>query len=104
VGVPDGQSDTLTSGYTYTGPPTVTGISPNNGPVAGGTSVTITGTTFYPAPSVTIGGNAATSVNRVSSTQITCTTPAGSAGAKDVVVTNQDSQSGTLTAGFTYNP
>ena len=32
--------------YTYNGPPTVTGVSPNNGPAAGGTLVTVSGTGF----------------------------------------------------------
>ena len=41
----DGQSATLNNGFTYL-PPTVSSISPNNGPTAGGTNVTITGTNF----------------------------------------------------------
>ena len=36
-------------------------------------------------------------------TQITCTTPAHAASAVDVVVTNADTQAGTLAGGFTYN-
>jgi hypothetical protein len=40
----------------------------------------------------------------VSSTSITCTTPAGTTGAKNVVVTNSDTQASTLTGGFTYLP
>ena len=51
---------------------------------------------------MTIGGTAATSVTRVSSTSITATTPAGTAGARSVVVTNTDLQSGTLAGGYTY--
>src|SRR5207249_8393866 len=38
----------------------------------------------------------------VSATQITATTPAHAAGAVNVVVTNPDTQSGSLTNGFTY--
>ena len=38
----------------------------------------------------------------MSSTSITATTTAHGAGAVDVVVTNSDSQSGTLPQGFTY--
>ncbi len=34
--------------FTYNPPPTVTGVSPNNGPQAGGTSVTVTGTAVHP--------------------------------------------------------
>ena len=39
----------------------------------------------------------------VSSTSITAVAPAHAAGAVNVVVTNTDAQSGTLTSGFTYN-
>ena len=93
-GCPDG---TLTNGYTYTNPaPTVSGISPASGTTAGGTPVTITGTGFLAGATVTIGGTAATGVTVASSTSITATTPAHAAGAVNVVVTNTDSQSGTL--------
>ena len=83
-------------------PPTVTAIQPVSGPATGGTAVTITGTNFITGATVTIGGAPATSVIWVSSTSITATTPAGTAGAKDLVVTNPDTQIGTLTGGFTY--
>ena len=74
--------------FTYvTPPPTVAAISPSNGPVAGGTFVTIIGTGFTGATAVTIGGNPATSVTVVSATTITATTSAGSAGPASVLVT-----------------
>jgi hypothetical protein len=101
----DGQSGTLNNGYTYTSPnpaPTVTAISPTSGATGGGTSVTITGTGFLAGAGVTLGGNAATNVNVVSSTSITATTAAHAAGTVNVVVTNTDGQSGTLSAGYTY--
>ena len=82
-------------------PPTVTAISPNAGPTAGGTAVTITGTNFTGATSVTIGGAATTSVVVVNATTITATTPAGTAGAQDVVVTTP-AGNGTGTGLFTY--
>ena len=81
--------------------PTVTSVSPNNGPVAGGTAVTITGTNFATGATVTFGSTAATSVVVVSSTTITAKTPAGSAGAVTVTVT-VSGQSGSLANGFTY--
>src|SRR6476659_8815990 len=49
-----------------------------------------------------MGGTAASSVTVVSSTSITATTPAHAAGAVNVVVTNPDSQSGTLSNGYSY--
>jgi endoglucanase len=55
------------------------------------------------APSVTIAGAPCTSVVRVSSTTLTALTPAGTAGAATVEVTNPDQQFGALAAGFTYD-
>lgn len=83
-------------------PPTVTSVSPPSGGIDGGTPVTITGTGFSSDCTVDIGGAAATSVVVVSSTQITCVTPARTAGAKTVTVTNAGGD-GTLASGFTYN-
>ncbi len=99
---PDTQSGTLSNGFTYVAAPTASAIAPSSGPTAGGTAVTITGTGFVSGAAVTIGGAPATSVTWVNATSITATTPAGTAGAKNVVVTNPDTQSATLTNGFTY--
>ncbi|CAB4982660.1 unannotated protein [freshwater metagenome] len=96
---------TSTGGFTYVTPissPTIGLISPVSGSTAGTTSITITGTNFVSGATVTVGGNACTSVVVVSATSITCTTPAGSAGAKDVVVTNSDTGAATSAGGFTY--
>jgi hypothetical protein len=99
----NGQSGSLSNGFTYIAPPTVTSVSPNNGSTAGGTVVTITGTNFAAGASVTFGSTAATSVTVVSSTSITATTPsATSTGAVTVTVTNPGPQSGSLSNGFTY--
>lgn len=80
----------------------VSGISPNAGPTTGGTTVTITGAMFADGATVTIGGIPCTPVSFVSSTQLTCTTGAGTAGLQDVVVTNADSEVSTLAGAFTY--
>jgi fibronectin type 3 domain-containing protein len=87
--------------YSYAAP-TVASISPNSGSVNGGTAVTITGTGFVSGATVSIGGVNATAVTFVSATSITATTPAGTVGAQNVVVTNPDGQIGTLTSGYTY--
>ena len=103
----DTQSGSLSSGYTYQAAPTptVTSIVASSGTTVGGTSVTITGTGFLIGVGVTIGGSAATVTSLNSSTFITATTPPGTVGAKDVVVTNSDTQFGTLSGGYTYvNP
>jgi len=81
--------------------PTVSSVSPNTGPVGGGTVVTITGTNFASGATVKFGTQAATSVTFQSATQILATTPAGVAGAVTVTVT-AGGQSGSLASGFTY--
>lgn len=65
---------------------TVTAVEPAGGATAGGTAMTITGTNLTEATGVTVGGAAATNFKVVDDTTITCTSPAGTAGAKDVVV------------------
>jgi hypothetical protein len=85
--------------------PTVTSVTPASGTVNGGTGVTITGTGFLGGATVSFGGTSATGVTVVNGTSITATTAAHSAGGVSVVVTNTDSQSGTLADGYTYtNP
>jgi hypothetical protein len=85
-----------------TAPPTVTSITPNFGPIAGGTVVTIAGTNFDPAATVSIGGVAAV-VSSATPSSITATTGARTAaGAASVVVTNPSGAAATLTNGFTY--
>jgi len=84
--------------------PTITTITPNVGTYSGGTSVTIIGTDFLDSapPTITFGGVSATSIVFVSATELTCDTPAGTAGARDVVVTNNDAGTVTEVGGFTY--
>ncbi|MDR3517445.1 MAG: IPT/TIG domain-containing protein [Azospirillaceae bacterium] len=89
--------------FTYGSAPTVTGVSPATGPVAGGTAVTISGTAFTGATSVKFGGASASGFTVVSATSITATSPAGSAGVVDVTVTSAAGTSTTSAADqFTY--
>ncbi len=112
---PDSQFGTLSNGFTVTNPPapTVSGITPNTG--ASGTTVSITnlaGTGFLAGATVKLTKSGSTDINAssvtvVSPTQITCSfNLAGAAtGQWNVVVTNPDSQFGTLSNGFTVtNP
>ncbi len=87
--------------YRYTGDLRVLNIAPLTGPLAGGTSVTLTGSGFTGATEVKFGANAGTALTVVSDSQLTVTTPAGTAGATSVTVTTPQ---GTLTIrnGFTY--
>ena len=96
-----GGSNSANTLYTYSSGPTVSAISPSSGPIAGGTSVTITGANLTGATGVTIGGTAATSVVVVNATTITAVTPAGSAGAKSVVVTTSGGSNAANTL-YTY--
>ncbi len=82
--------------------PVITTVSPDHGPASGGTAVTISGSNFKDGASVTFGEAVAEDATVVSSSQITCTTPAHYPATVDVTVTNPDDQSGTLLRGFTY--
>lgn len=104
---PDSATATLTGGFTYTsggtGPnPTLATVSPNAGPLAGGQAFTLSGSGYQTGATVTVGGTAATSIVVVSGATITAVTPVGAAGPADVVVTNLDATSVTLTGGYTY--
>ena len=97
-----GGTATLTGGFTYFVPaPTIASLSPNSGTTLGGTPITISGTNFTGASSVTFGGAAATSVVVVSATSITAVTPSGAEGAQNVSVTTAGGTA-TATAAFTY--
>jgi len=71
--------------FTYVPAPSVSGVSPNAGPVDGGTVVTITGANFTAATEVDFGG-VPTAFVVDSDTSIEAISPAG-AGAVDVTVT-----------------
>ena len=110
VTTPQGTSAAIPPGddFTYESTPTVTGVAPDDGPTAGDTAVTITGTGFIGATAADIGvGNAcATDFTVVSATTITCTTPAGLAGTVDVTLTTPQGTSGVNPPDdeFTYVP
>ena len=103
ISTPGGQTAALGNSYTYlAATPTVTSVSPASGSSAGGTTITITGTNFLSGAAVTLGGVAASSVNVVSSSQITAVTPVHVAGTVAVQVTNGDGQSAPTPGSFTY--
>ena len=82
--------------------PNISSISPDSGPAAGGTQVSISGSGFSAGSTVKFGTVSATNVNVVNANLITATTPAHASGAVNVVVTSTDLQVGTLTNGYTY--
>ena len=83
--------------------PTVTAITPSTGPVAGGTTVTITGTGFTPTTRVTFGTTAASGVTVTGPTVLTALSPAHGPGAVYVTVTTPSGTSVLdAAAQFTY--
>ncbi len=82
--------------------PTVTSVVPNTGSTNGGTTVTITGSNFASGTTVSFGGSSASNVSFVSATQLQATTPAHSAGAVNVVVTNPDGKNASLSAAYSF--
>ena len=109
VVTPEGTSDITTADeYTYLAVPAVTGLSVSDGPLAGGTTVTIAGTNLSGITAVDFGSMPAALSNLAynSNGTITITSPATeSAGIVDVTVTTAESTSATSSADrFTYTP
>jgi len=90
--------------------PSITSISPTQGPEAGGTSVTVTGAHFSPVSgsttAVKFGTTNATSVSNVTDTSLSAVAPAGT-GTKNVTVTVTPPSASAQTSNgvpFTYVP
>ena len=91
--------------FTYVPAPIVTEVRPNSGPLAGGTSVTITGTNLTGVSAVNFGSTNATSFKESTATSMTAVAPAGTTGAVDVTVTTAGGPSAVSSADkFTYLP
>jgi hypothetical protein len=90
--------------FTYLVPtPVVTAISPASGPEAGGTQVTISGSHFTGATTVSFGATSATAAIVNSDTSITATAPSDTDGIVDVTVTGPSGTSTAVTADhYTY--
>jgi len=97
-----GSSATMWSCYAYSSVPTIGSISPNAGPVTGGTSVTILGTGFKSGARVSFGALLAISTSVISSTQIQAVTPAETAGTVNVTVQNTDASKVTASSAFSF--
>ena len=81
---------------------TVQSSTPNTGTHLGGTAITIMGTDIVPGAAITIGGAPVTGQTFLGPNIVTCTTPAGTVGAKDIVITNPGGEQATLANGFTF--
>ncbi|MBX9471793.1 MBG domain-containing protein [Microcella sp.] len=92
--------------YTYAAvptAPTITAVTPNRGPLAGGENVTITGTNFTPSTTVTFGDNAAAVQSVVAGgTSMVVRVPAGAAAAAVSVRVTNAAGAATLPRGYTY--
>ncbi|MEU5545501.1 Ig-like domain repeat protein [Streptomyces sioyaensis] len=87
--------------YTYAAAPSVTGVIPATGPIAGGSTVILTGTGLSLVTGVSFGALSATSFRAFSDTLIVAVTPAGPPGPADVTVTTPGG-SVTVPAAFDY--
>lgn len=99
----DGQTATLASSYTSDFGPSISNVTPNQGLISGGDTVTLTGSHFTAGSQVFIGGIAMKNVITVNDTTVTATLPAGVAGERDVEVVASDGQRVILSNAFTYN-
>jgi hypothetical protein len=103
VTTPEGQSRLSPGGkFTYIAP-AVMGLTPNAGPMVGGTTVIISGTALGDATAVKFGATPAASFTIDSDSQITAVSPARPAGMVDVKVTTPAGTSrATIASKFTY--
>ncbi|MBM4372824.1 MAG: IPT/TIG domain-containing protein, partial [Deltaproteobacteria bacterium] len=104
---PDGGTTTFLKGFTYVDEaeaPLLASVEPLDGPVTGGTVVSLHGQNFLTNPAVFFGAKQASAVEFKSSVLVLATTPPGTLGAVDVRLVNSDAQEDTLEDGFTYVP
>lgn len=90
------------AGLYVVGAPTITSVSPSDGSVAGGTRITVNGSSFFQGAEVTVGSKPCAAPTWVAWGKIQCTTPAGVAGKASITVTNPDGSSVTSANRFTY--
>jgi len=88
--------------YEHLARPVVTQVSPSSGPLAGGTLITITGTSFAGSVTVTFGNAPATDVVVDSPTTITATSPAGTGSVQVEVTTVGGTSAPSVASRFTY--
>lgn len=97
----DGQGALSADAFTYN--PTVSAVFPEVVSDSGGSTVILTGAGFASGATVTVEGTSATSVSVVSATKITFVTPVKTAGSDyDIVVTNTDGGTVTVSDGLSY--
>ena len=104
VTTPNGTSAVNAPSDQFTYAPTVTAVSPNNGPQGGTNTVTVTGTGFVSgSTAVDFGTNAGTSVDVTSSTSLSVVVPSGTGTVSVTVITTGGGSSTPLASAYTYN-
>lgn len=101
VKTPGGSSNSVP--YAYAAQPSLTAVSPGQGPSSGGTTVILAGTGLTGATAVTFGSTPATSYTVYSPTQITAVAPAGS-GSVAVTVTGPGGISNSVIYTYVTSP
>ncbi|MGE3843179.1 MAG: IPT/TIG domain-containing protein, partial [Vicinamibacterales bacterium] len=81
--------------------PTLTGLSPHGGPLAG-IAVTLTGTRFLPGAAVSVAQYYDATVSAVTAQHISAILPPGDPGIVEVAVRNPDFMAASLAQAFTY--
>lgn len=99
---PDGEFGELLAGFTFHAP-TIVGVAPIDGPSAGGTIVTITGTNLVDNLVVSFGANDAPQVVWDDDQHVRAVTPDGPPGAVAVQVTNPGGVNVVAPGAFTYH-
>jgi len=101
-----GQESTEPVQFTYYAhpAPAISAVNPSAGPLAGGNLVTVSGANFRSGAVVHVGGLECAQVNVLSPSQLTCRTPAQTAGTYTFKVTHTDGQTGTFSNSYTYRP
>ena len=96
-----GTSDTSSADrFTYT--PVLSSVVPNNGPAAGGQSVTISGYGLNGTTAVSFGGTPASAFSNVNASTVTATTPAHAGGPVNLTVTTSGGTSNAISYTFQF--
>lgn len=94
---------TAAGAFTYTTPATVESVSPAEGPISGGTVITVTGTGFLGTVTLALGTQAVTFTSQTATTLTAVTPPGLAAGPVSVTVTSSVHGPAVLANAFTYN-
>ncbi|MFE2674441.1 IPT/TIG domain-containing protein [Streptomyces hygroscopicus] len=97
VTTPGGTSNGVAYSYVSVPAPVLTSVSPGQGPVGGGNTVTLSGSGLTGVTAVSFGSTPAVSFTVVSATQITAVAPPGAAGPVQITVTGPGGTSNGVT-------